>query len=166
MVSAPGSISEFFNKNGVEDKFGPLNVFITRPDGHIIFKKTPSSHKTDTSIGALIAGLWQASQALSSIISNNEGPSNYRLSYDTSSNGVYVLPITHGSELYCVGVVFNQVVNPGALKNYLRDLQARLQHYLESKPIAVAPKLASTIEKENYLFNDLTDAEVDQLFNF
>lgn len=165
-MSAPGNISEFFNENAVEDKFGPLNVFITRPDGHIIFKKTASGGKTDTSIGALIAGLWQASQALSSIISKNEGPSNYRLSYDTSSNGVYVLPITHGGELYCVGVVFNQVINPGALKNYLRDLQARLQRYLESKPTLVATKASSIEEKENYLFNDLTDAEVDQLFNF
>ncbi len=165
-MSAPGNITEFFKQNNVEDKFGPLNVFITRPDGHIIFKRTMSSDKSDTSIGALIAGLWQASQALSTIISNNEGPGNYRLSYDTSSNGVYVLPIHHGSELYCVGVVFNQVVNPGALKNYLRDLQSRLQSYLDSKPIRPASKIASIEAKEKYLFNDLTDAEVDQLFNF
>lgn len=165
-MSAPGSITEFFKENIVEERFGPLNVFITRPDGHIIFKRTASTEKTDTSIGALIAGLWQASQALSSIISNNEGPSNYRLSYDTSSNGVYVLPITHGSDLYCVGVVFNQVVNPGALKNYLRDLQARLQNYLDSKPVVKNKENSPKSNQEKYLFNDLTDAEVDQLFNF
>jgi len=166
-VNAPGNISEFFNQNVVDDRYGPLSVFITRPDGHIIFKRTSGAQKSDSSIGALIAGLWQASQALSSIISKNDDSFSYRLSYDTSSNGVYVLPISHGQELYCVGVVFNQVVNPGALKNYLRDLQARLQRYLESRPtIRDKAQVFSKEENEKFLFNDLTDAEVDQLFNF
>lgn len=163
-MAAPNTISEFFSNNKVDERFGPLSVFITRPDGHLIYKRTSEQGKSDASIGALIAGLWQASQALSSIIASSEETTNYRLSYDTSSNGLYVLPISNQGEVYCVGVVFNQVVNPGALKNYLRDLQHRLQTYLASRP---RPTLKSApVPQEKYLFNDLTDAEVDQLFNF
>lgn len=161
-MAGNNSISEFFNQNQVEDRYGPLSVFITRPDGHLIFKRTNGQDKTDASIGALIAGLWQASQALSEILSKREDNFSYRLSYDTSSNGLYVLPISHEDELYCVGVVFNQVLNPGALKNYLRDLQHRLQTYLSTRP----KKSKEVSASEKYLFNDLTDAEVDQLFNF
>ena len=65
------------------------DISIIRKDGIPVFS---NRSKASVTIGALISGLWQASESLSTQVTDKESFDEYRLAFDSSDQGVYVLP--------------------------------------------------------------------------
>ena len=163
---------EFFAKNIQKNHFENCDIFVCRSDGILLYHRDgpfKTSQQRD-SLGALISGMCQAASGLfanfSSQIENKKPKDvsgeeeNYRLSFDTSSKGVYVLPFLLGNNDYYFGIIYSQETNPGQMKSKLREILARLQFYFEEN------KFMDEIKQSNqFLFSDITDKEIDQLFS-
>lgn len=150
---------EEFLTSGTLNRF---SVFVCRQDGVILFKKDGIGLKVNhSSVGALLGGVWQAASTLASFLPNKANREPFRLSFDTSSTGVYILPFEMGKTDYYMGLLYFDEVNPGFIKNRLRDLLMRLEDYLTS-----AKKMDSDPEnEESLLFENITDDEIEKLFS-
>ena len=141
---------------GALDRF---SVFVCRQDGVVLYKKDgivlSVSH---SSVGALLGGVWQAASTLASFLPESEKKEIFRLSFDTSSTGVYILPFQMKNNDYYLGLLYNDELNPGFIKNRLRDLMMRLEEYLA--------EFAEEARKEenDILFENITDDEIEAIF--
>jgi hypothetical protein len=161
MSNLISSIEKFFVSENLK-KFNNACFFLCRTDGILIYKYIPSGFSGDpNSFGALIGGVWQASKALSSYIPEEKGPEIFRLSFDTISRGVYILPINCDGNEYYFASIYNDEINPGQLKNKIRKILLNLESYLDDNSVK-----NELLTDSNYLFRDITDEEMDQLFNF
>lgn len=147
---------------------------VLRMDGVVLYSNVANA----THIGALVAGSWQALKQLSSVVLPDNG-CEFRLGFDTTSSGVYVLPFKIGQEEYYFAVLYKDVVNPAQLKNRARILVKSLCKFLlesecdleeidhcevkEKKVDSLAQKVED--ERKSYLFNEITDDEMNQLFS-
>jgi len=128
---------------------GELAHLICRRDGMILFttEKNP-----DPTLGALACGLWQASHELKK---NNFPTENalFKLSFESSSSGVLFNEIPDQNDFFLI-TLYKQAVNPGFIKAKLRTLVVDISGY-------------SFIDKSSkFLFSDLSDREIDNLFAF
>ncbi|HLE09710.1 MAG: hypothetical protein A2504_02120 [Bdellovibrionales bacterium RIFOXYD12_FULL_39_22] len=162
-------IAKFFDGYDLEKSLKQNSIYLCRNDGILLYtctgkKMAPSLD--DVSIGALLGGVWQAAEALASFIPtkamSDRNPPVYRLSFDDSSQGVYILPITHQAQKYYLSLSYAQEINPGQLKANFRKLGEDLNKFLDKKKMANIV----TDKKDNLLFNNITDEEMDSLFNF
>lgn len=131
------------------------DISIIRKDGIPVFS---NRGKASVTIGALISGLWQASQSLTSQVSDKDSFSDFRLAFDSSDQGVYILPVTIFGETYFLSAIYKNEINPGKLKNQMRLIKSNIEIYMSSF------KRTKTENREGYLFEDITDEEIDQLF--
>ena len=133
-----------------------ISIFVARMDGVILFSnEKPPLDKKKESIGALVAGLWQAAELSNQFLESAQ--EDTRLSFDTSDGGIYVLPIEIGNERHLYGAMYSGQINPGMIKNLIRKLRDKSELELRNE--------VSTLKSE-YLFNNVTDEEVDNLFSF
>ncbi len=135
-----------------------LDFFIVRQDGIVLYEHS----MLDAQIaGALISGVWHASHALMSLLPLTS-EKEYRLSFDTSNQGVYILNFKMVGQDFYLGLLFKEEINPAMLKNKLRDFVTKLEFFVN--------KQNSVIEKsdvrKSYLFSNLEDREIDALFSF
>ncbi len=146
-------IKDFF----FENEFDRLaeDISIIRKDGIPVFSNRNQSSVT---IGALISGLWQASESLSKQVTEKERFKDYRLAFDSSDQGVYVLPVFIFDELYFLSAIYNKERNPGKLKSQLRLIKSSLEIYMSGF------KKNKSESREGYLFEDITDEEIDSMF--
>ncbi len=157
---APSTFTKFFNTTKFDLDFSRLSLFILRKDGVIVHSVSDKSRSEISSIGALLAGVWQAAEALSDFIPNKSEGIEFRLGFDSTRDGVYLLPINVFDTVYYLGTIYHGTVNPGQLKSKVRSIVFRLESYLESNV---------EIKKENkaqYLFDDISNEEMDRLFAF
>ena len=131
------------------------DISIIRKDGIPVFS---NRGKASVTIGALISGLWQASESLSTQVANKESFDEYRLAFDSSDQGVYVLPLMIFGETYFLSAIYNKELNPGKLKNQMRLIKSNIEIYMSSF------KRTKTENREGYLFEDITDEEIDRMF--
>lgn len=134
-------------------------LFVCREDGVLIFfekGRNKMSLERDA-IGALVGGVWQAARELSRFIPNHSDEKGYRLSFDTSSEGLTIYPISVAGENYYLGCIFDNELSPGLIKNKLKRMAIHLEESLEDIKIVE--------EKEAYLFENITDDEMDDLFS-
>ena len=150
-------IKNFFETNNVGQM--AARVSVVRNDGIILYSNI-NDYLEASSIGALTGGLWQAAQALSSLATNNTSESEgFRLSFDTTNQGLYILPFKIDNKEYFLCSIYEDVVNPGLLKRDFRNIKDRLVNYIKENEI-------KTVEiKSGFLFNNITDAEMDNLFS-
>lgn len=150
-------ISTFFK----EENYDRLaeRVVVMRHDGISIYSNTDDSHQT-ASIGALVSGLWQAAESLSSFIKDKNNFQEFRLSFDTSESGLYVLPFLVKEQTYYLCSIYKDVQNPGKLKRHLITLRSSLEVYLSDF------SFDSEENRKGYLFNEISDDEMDRLFSF
>ncbi|MDC1173876.1 hypothetical protein OAT67_00640 [Bacteriovoracaceae bacterium] len=133
-----------------------ISIFVARMDGVILFSnEKPPLDKNKESIGALVAGLWQAAELSNQFLESAQ--EDTRLSFDTSDGGIYVLPISISNEKHLYGAMYSGQINPGMIKNLIRKLRDKSELELRNE--------VSTLKSE-YLFNNVTDEEVDNLFSF
>jgi hypothetical protein len=141
---------------GALDRF---SVFVCRQDGVVLYKKDGIGLSVShSSVGALLGGVWQAASTLASFLPESEKKEIFRLSFDTSSTGVYILPFQMKNNDYYLGLLYNDELNPGFIKNRLRDLMMRLEEYLA--------EFAEEARKEenDILFENITDDEIEAIF--
>ncbi len=137
------------------------SIFVCRNDGILLYSNEKKISQNDQkSMGALVSGVWQAAEALSTFLPNYKNEDVYRLGFDTSSQGIYVLPLNIKQSTYYLGVIFYDEVNPGMIKSQIRNFGQKFINYIENKTYH------NNEVKEDFLFKDITDHEIDQLFSF
>ena len=141
--------------------FANCSFFVFREDGIPMYVKSDLAKEIDNNaIGALMGGSWQAAKALASFLPQEKDDRYFRFSFDNSDRGVYILPFSVGDMNFIFGGIFFDVVNPGLMKSQMRQTLEKLKTYVKG----VKPSMKNI--REDFLFNDISDKEVDQLFSF
>ena len=149
---------EFFVKRGVGRDFAVDSLLVLRRDGQMVYRY-PEDKDEASSAGVLMGGAWQAARALVHLIEESQGEENFRLSFDTTDTGLYMLPFCGPrGETYYMGALYRECLNGAKLKNRLRMLRDDLERYLEG----VAPLRG---EEKTVSFDHITDEEIDGLFS-
>lgn len=162
----PKYVETFFKSCQIDEKLSRYSFFLIRYDGVVLYHNNNLADSlSKSSIGALLGGVWQAARALADFIPKAETKEAYRLSFDTSSQGIYIVPITVGEvELY-LGLIYHDEVNPGFIKNKIREIATSFGEFLELE-------LKGSLDKKkmnpdnNFLFGEISDTEMDSLFAF
>lgn len=151
-------IQEFFKEYSGLDSLVNSGLIVCRRDGIPLysFKSSQTDFDTDTA-GALIAGVWQASSVLSQFIPD-ESDDDFRFNYATSSRGIYVTKLSGAFEDIYLSLIYFDVDNPAKLKSRVRLIEAKLESFIE------AHLNESKDPNEVFLFDDISDNEVDDLF--
>ncbi|HXH76653.1 MAG TPA: hypothetical protein VNJ08_16910 [Bacteriovoracaceae bacterium] len=136
-------------------------LFVTREDGITIYDSIQDN--TTTSVAALVSGLWQASEALMGLVHEGREVMEFRLGFDTSSQGIYLFPFSLTNKRYYLGAIYHDCVNPGQLKRQIAMIKEEMDRLFLSEP-APAP-LPPVRGRDGFLFQDISDAEIDRLFS-
>jgi hypothetical protein len=160
----PKYIEQFFKSCEIDERLNRYSFFLIRYDGVVLYHNDNMENPlSKSSIGALLGGVWQAARALASFIPE-ETEEVYRLSFDTASRGVYVVPVNVRTEEFYLGLIYHNEVNPGLIKNKIRDMAHGFTAYMEGE-LKNQPVLFTQNKKKNeYLFNDISDVEMDRVF--
>ena len=103
--SIPKYVETFFKSCDIDEKLERYSFFLIRHDGVVLYHNNNLGDSlSQSSIGALLGGVWQAARALANFIPKEDSEEGYRLSFDTSSQGVYVVPIVVGTEELYLGL--------------------------------------------------------------
>lgn len=159
----PKYVEAFFKSCEIDEKLNRYSFFLIRHDGVVLYNNSNlASSASKSSIGALLGGVWQAARALADYIPNEESKDGYRLSFDTSSQGIYIVPIVAEKEEFYLGLIYHDEINPGFIKNKTREMALSFAIYLELE-LKVHTEASGN---NNFLFRDITDLEMDHLFAF
>ena len=164
----PKYVETFFKSCEIDEKLNRYSFFLIRYDGVVLYHNNNLANSiSKSSIGALLGGVWQAARALADFIPKKDSGEGYRLSFDTSSQGVYIVPISVLSEELYLGLIYHDEVNPGFIKNKTREMASSFSQYLELElKESFGKKRPNSSGKNDFLFSDLSDSEMDELFAF
>lgn len=135
-------------------------LFVTRDDGITIYDSIRDN--TTNSVAALVSGVWQASEALMALVSQQNQVMDFRLGFDTSSQGIYLFPFTLSGKKYFLGAIYDDCLNPGQLKRQIALIKEEMERLFEAEPL---PKKTMLTSRQGYLFQDISDEEIDRLFS-
>lgn len=135
-------------------------LFVTREDGITIYDSV--QNQTTTSVAALVSGVWQASEALMGLVHPGQDVLEFRLGFDTSSQGLYLFPFTLGGKRYFLGSIYHDCVNPGQLKRQVALIKEEMERLFEDEIIEAPIKKMNG--RDGFLFQDISDEEIDRLF--
>ena len=135
-------------------------LLVTREDGITIYDSVQDN--TTTSAAALVSGVWQASEALINLVHKQDDVREFRLGFDTSSQGIYLFPFTLTGKRYFLGAIYSDCLNPGLLKRQIAMIKEEMERHFEAEPL---PQKVIMSKREGYLFQDISDAEIDRLFS-
>lgn len=139
---------------------------LVRPDGIVVYAAEDAKNEA-ASIGALVGGVWQAATALGSQQNNKDSFFDYRFSFDKSDSGIYILLLVLKNQEYYLCTIYDNTFNPALLKRNFRVLKEELNKYINEN--IDNDVTVNKIEEENradYLFKNITDEEMDNLFAF
>lgn len=158
----PMNISEKI-KNVLEPKKIGIKarLFVTREDGITIYDSV--QNKTTSSVSALVSGVWQASEALMELAHPNQDVMEFRLGFDTSSQGIFLFPFLVSGKRYFLGAIYHNCLSPGQLKRQVSMIKDELERLFEDAPVKA--KTTKSNGREGFLFNEITDEEIDRLFS-
>lgn len=165
----PKYVEAFFKSCEIDSKINRLSFFMIRYDGVILYhNNTIENAHSKSSIGALLSGVWQASKALADFIPAQKSDEGFRLSFDTSDQGVYIVPINNDFEELYLGLIYHDEVNPGLIKNKMREMAASFSEFLGQELNKKETNLNRTKsnDQSEFLFGEISDAEMDRLFAF
>lgn len=135
-------------------------LFVTREDGITIYDSVQNN--TTTSVAALVSGVWQASEALMNLVYKQNEVMDFRLGFDTSSQGIYLFPFSLSGKRYFLGAIYSDCLNPGQLKRQIAMIKEEMERLFEAEPLPQKPIMST---RAGYLFQDISDAEIDRLFS-
>jgi hypothetical protein len=136
-------------------------LFVTREDGITIYDTV--QNQTTTSVSALVSGVWQASEALMGIAHPGQNVMEFRLGFDTSSQGIYLFPFSLSGNRYFLGAIYHDCTNPGQLKRQVTLIKEEMDRLFSSEPVN-KPQTKSS-NREGFLFQEISDDEIDRLFS-
>lgn len=160
-----GRLDEFLSGAGIGGTLSVRSLFVLRHDGQVLYHHPRAGD--DASVGVLVGGAWQASMAVSRLMDGGREEGRFRLSFDTSDSGMYVLPLADGDERLYLGLLYEGDANPGRLKNSLRTLRDGLTAHLgRARPPADLDfgEDGPPAGGEGALLVDITDEEIERLF--
>jgi len=146
-----------------KQKMIKARLFVTRDDGITVYDSV--QNHTTSSVAALVSGVWQASEALVGLVQHKSNEAGFRLSFDTSSQGIYLFPMVISKKKYFLGAIYKDCVNPGQLKRKISLIKDELELLLKSSDDADSRLEIFKESKSDYLFKDISDAEMDSLFS-
>jgi hypothetical protein len=151
------------------------NVFLVRKDGMILWEKKKDVQSQAK--GALTAGLWEASSALinAHFRERTEGVNfsekvlqDLKVSIALNGQGVFALSTRLSGETYVIAVFFENILNPGKLKFLIEQKRLALEFSFENEPSSetLKPKdqTFNSQERAEFLFQQISDEEIDRLF--
>lgn len=146
----------------LEPKLDGINarLFVTREDGITIYDSIQNN--TTTSVAALVSGVWQASEALMGLVYKQSDVMDFRLGFDTSAQGIFLFPFSLSGKRYFLGAIYNECLNPGQLKRQIALIKEEMERLFINEPI---PKKSVVSKRQDFLFQDISDAEIDRLFS-
>lgn len=158
-MNLAATVKDFF----VENEFHLISekIAVVRNDGTSLYSNSVDSREA-ANIGALASGIWQASSSLAALVEKEPRREAYRLSFDTSSDGIYILPLRLGERSCYLCCIFKDRLNPGKLKQNMRNISFLLEAFVRDETLLNARESAPV--KRGYLFDNITDEEMDQLF--
>ena len=133
----------------------PEKLFVFRRDGVMLYHSAEEDSLEVSHTGALLAGLWQSAEHLKAR-ALGEFDEPLRLDFGSSARGVFVIP----AEEKLVAAIFQDCLNPAKLKCELKLLRDELLLHLEVDELEVPEP-----EKDESLFHNITDDEMDRLFS-
>lgn len=136
-------------------------LFVTREDGITVYDTIQDN--TTASVAALVSGVWQASEALMGLVKQNDDVMDFRLGFDTSSQGIYLFPFSLSGKRYFLGAIYNDCLNPGQLKRQIAMIKEEMDRLFLSSEVA-KPQVKTKV-REGFLFQDISDEEMDKLFS-
>lgn len=136
-------------------------LFVTREDGITIYDSV--QNETTTSVSALVSGVWQASEALMGLAHPNQDVMEFRLAFDTSSQGIYLFPFNLSGKRFFLGAIYKDCLNPGQLKRQVAQIREEMDRLFHEENVQV--KTVNAPERKGYLFTDISDEEMDRLFS-
>lgn len=155
------SITNLMNSVLKDTELAQQNIMLVRQDGLVLFSNREKGIDRH-SFGALVGGVWQAAKTLSDLV---EADTNeiFKLNFGTSSKGIFLMPLEHGNDELYLSLIFKDEVNPGKLKFQLQTRREDIQDGLNQ----IKPQKEEQQEQERsgFLFKNITDEEIDQLFH-
>ena len=150
-----GLLRDFFRIESLESFIDKGAIIVSRPDGiPLVSYEVHEKGWTDSTLSALAAASWQAAENIIKVFGEMDS-SDYRFSFDTSSSGFYILKIDTDDELV-ISYIYNGHDNPGKVKSQFRRLKMALEDYILENKVEE--------QKDNFLFDSISDDEMDQLF--
>ena len=144
--------------------FSHSNLYLVRKDGLVVYHFGNENENSIQSIGVLLGNLWQTAETLSAFIPQEKfNQESFRLSFDSSSRGIFVFRLILGRKDYFLSTIFSNTINPALLKNKLRLLKNYLQ---DSESQFVLKENKQNVEPGTYMFQNITNEEIDTLFSF
>lgn len=154
-------------KHILDPKLTGINarLFVTREDGITIYDSTQDH--TTTSVAALVSGVWQASEALMNLVAKQDDVQHFRLGFDTSSQGIFLFPFALNGKKYFLGAIYTDCLNPGQLKRQVALIKEEMERLFEAQALSsgALPRPSIMTSRQGYLFQDISDAEMDRLFS-
>ncbi|MFG1494002.1 hypothetical protein ABMA75_10600 [Halobacteriovorax sp. ZH4_bin.1] len=151
-------IQEFFREYSGLDSLVNSGLIVCRQDGIPLYSfKSVETDFDSYTAGALIAGVWQASSVLSQFIPE-ETQDEFRFNYATSSKGIYITKLSGFFDDIYLSLIYFDVDNPAKLKARIRSIESKLPEFIE------AHLSGDSDPNEVFLFDDISDNEVDDLF--
>jgi hypothetical protein len=137
-------------------------LFVSREDGITVYDSV--QNHTTTSVSALVSGVWQASEALMGLAHPTNNVMEFRLAFDTSSQGIYLFPFMLSGKKYFLGAIYEDCINPGQLKRQVAMIKEEME-ILFTETEAPVKKVTKTNNREGFLFQEISDEEIDRLFS-
>ena len=145
-------ISQFLSDKKLTD----AEVYLTDMDGYLLYT---SKDQVDKSLIALIAGVYQGSRKLFGIMANGQDiPS---LSLGEGHDNLFVTQLNIKGRELLLSSVLKEIAYPARYKLYLKHLADNL---VENYPEDESTQLPEKTEDGGFLFSDISDDEVDRLF--
>jgi hypothetical protein len=134
-------------------------MFVSREDGITVYDSVQD--QTTTSVSALVSGVWQASEALMDLAHPQQDVMEFRLAFDTSSQGIYLFPFKLQGKKFYLGAIYRDCINPGQLKRQIAMIKNEMDCLFSDFP----QEIKKNQPREGYLFKDISDDEMDRLFS-
>lgn len=153
-------IHNFFKEYAGLSGLDNAAVVICRRDGVPLYSyKEFNSEWNDSTVGALVGGIWQAAETLTQFIPDDENE-DYRFSFETSSKGIFIIQLSGNFEPLYLSFIYFDMVNPAKMKARLRSLEGKLTAYIEDN-------LENNFQSNDnvFLFDEISDTEMDDLFS-
>ena len=160
-MNLSSALKLFFHENDFQKLSDRISII--RYDGITVYSNVRDDFESATT-SALVSGLWQAAKSLNSMVKTNNEFIDFKLSFDSSENGLFILPFLLDKKEYYLCTIYKDVVNPAKLKRDMRIIKENLEVYLED--FSFAPTSSKQAGREGFLFKDITDEEIDRLFDY
>ena len=85
---------------------------------------------------------------------------SHRLSFDTTDSGVYIIDFTFSDQVYFLGLMFKDQLNPGQIKARLRKITYGIEQIEQSSFQDETQKI-----EHHPLFDNITDEEIERMFS-